>query len=64
MAVLSYRQALREGLGTAKIYARLGMILERDCKPVEAKDAYQRALSLDPDNDDARNALEKISGEL
>ena len=40
---------------------RMGLIYEHKRDKSKARQAYERALELDPDNDDARKALKKLS---
>jgi hypothetical protein len=64
LAAGCYRQALQKGPTTAKIYGRLGMILDRDGEPLEAKRACQQSLAIDPNEVDAKQTLEKIAKEV
>ena len=44
-----------------KGHSRLGSVLLRQGKVVEARRAYERVLSLDPDNSEARSAIESMT---
>jgi len=59
-----YQEALHKGPAKADVYARLGRTLERDCRPLEAKEACKQALAIDPNEIDAKLTLGKIAKEI
>ena len=59
-AVESFRKAIALGSKNPKVYAKMGLSLLALGKPKEAAEALQRALRLNPNDDEAKRALREI----
>lgn len=59
-AAQAFRAALATGPRTAEAYNRLGVVLFQAGDNVGARDCFERALAIDPDNQDARDNLNSL----
>ncbi|NWI19086.1 IFIT5 protein, partial [Crypturellus soui] len=53
-------QRIRKGLGDAAAFSTLGLIHELNSEEVQAMECYEKALQLDPENEDYLAALQKL----
>lgn len=61
-AIDEFRKVLEINPGNAEAYYNLGLIYENRNRPDDAKEMYEKALSIDPDYRLAREHLNKLIG--
>jgi predicted negative regulator of RcsB-dependent stress response len=56
------RKAVAEVAPSSQLYQTFGMVLEQNRKPAEAREAYRKAVQLDPQNTKAKERLKALGG--
>jgi serine/threonine-protein kinase len=59
-AIVAYQKAIQLNAKVSVYYSNLGLCYEATTQPVKAREAYQKAVDLDPTNTDAKDGLSRI----